>query len=106
MDDRCFGSTARFGTFVFAAALELASGFASEQLRAMNRATNKVFTGYGLEKRGTKHLDQIQAPDLSTRLELLRNSLRPTPDVPLAMKGMNLFARLEYVNPVGQYHAA
>jgi N-(2-amino-2-carboxyethyl)-L-glutamate synthase len=27
--------------------------------------------------------------------------LRPTPHVPLAMPGMNLFAKLEYVNPVG-----
>ena len=41
------------------------------------------------------------APDLATRLELLRNTLRPTPHVPLAMNGMNLFAKLEYVNPVG-----
>jgi 2,3-diaminopropionate biosynthesis protein SbnA len=38
---------------------------------------------------------------LATRLELLRNTLRPTPHVPLAMKGMNLFAKLEYVNPIG-----
>jgi len=38
---------------------------------------------------------------LATRLELLRNTLRPTPHVPLAMNGMNLFAKLEYVNPVG-----
>jgi N-(2-amino-2-carboxyethyl)-L-glutamate synthase len=38
---------------------------------------------------------------LATRLELLRNTLRPTPHVPLAMEGMNLFAKLEYVNPVG-----
>src|ERR671923_1785724 len=41
------------------------------------------------------------ASHLATRLELLRNILRPTPHVPLAMKGMNLFAKLEYVNPVG-----
>src|SRR2546426_8607157 len=38
---------------------------------------------------------------LVTRLELLRKSLRPTPHVPLAVEGMNLFAKLEYVNPVG-----
>jgi cysteine synthase A len=38
---------------------------------------------------------------LAARLELLGNALRPTPHVPLAMKGMNLFAKLEYVNPVG-----
>src|SRR5438132_8385774 len=41
------------------------------------------------------------ASGLATRLELLRNTLRPTPHVPLAMEGMNLFAKLEYVNPVG-----
>src|SRR5216117_2315993 len=38
---------------------------------------------------------------LVTRLEQLRNTLRPTPHVPLAVEGMNLFAKLEYVNPVG-----
>src|SRR5216117_3646016 len=52
-------------------------------------------------KGGGKHLDQIPASRLATRLELLRNTLRPTPHVPLAMEGMNLFAKLEYVNPVG-----
>jgi N-(2-amino-2-carboxyethyl)-L-glutamate synthase len=41
------------------------------------------------------------ASRLVTRLALLRNMLRPTPHVPLAMEGMNLFAKLEYVNPVG-----
>src|SRR5262245_7093027 len=45
--------------------------------------------------------EQIRASDLSMRLELLRNTLRPTPHVPVAMKGMKLFAKLEYVNPVG-----
>lgn len=38
---------------------------------------------------------------LAARLELIRHTLRPTPHVPLAMEGMNLFAKLEYVNPVG-----
>lgn len=38
---------------------------------------------------------------LAARLERLRNTLRPTPVVPLAMKGVNLFAKLEYANPVG-----
>src|SRR6266404_6356360 len=51
-------------------------------------------TGVGVERR-------IPASRLATRLELLRNILRPTPHVQLAMKGMNLFAKLEYVNPVG-----
>ncbi len=46
-------------------------------------------------------LDRAPASRLATRLELLRNTLRPTPHVPLAMKGMDLFAKLEYVNPVG-----
>jgi 2,3-diaminopropionate biosynthesis protein SbnA len=41
------------------------------------------------------------ASRLVTRVELLRNTLRPTPHVPLAVPGMNLFAKLEYVNPVG-----
>jgi 2,3-diaminopropionate biosynthesis protein SbnA len=38
---------------------------------------------------------------LTTRLEVLRKTLRPTPHVPLAVEGINLFAKLEYVNPVG-----
>jgi 2,3-diaminopropionate biosynthesis protein SbnA len=41
------------------------------------------------------------ASGLVTRLEQLRGMLRPTPHVPLAVAGMNLFAKLEYVNPVG-----
>src|SRR5215216_5819891 len=41
------------------------------------------------------------APGLVARLEQLRRTLRPTPHVPLAMEGMDLFAKLEYVNPVG-----
>ena len=35
---------------------------------------------------------------LVARLEQLRKTLRPTPHVPLAMQGMNLFAKLEYSN--------
>src|SRR6266496_4144594 len=42
-----------------------------------------------------------RAPGLVTRLEQLRKTLRPTPHVPLAMEHMNLFAKLEYLNPVG-----
>src|SRR5438128_7090686 len=38
---------------------------------------------------------------LVTRLEQLRKTLRPTPNLPLAVEGMNLFAKLEFVNPVG-----
>src|SRR6266545_6031116 len=38
---------------------------------------------------------------LVTCLEQLRQTLRPTPHVPLAMPGMRLFAKLEYINPVG-----
>src|SRR5258708_1045425 len=41
---------------------------------------------YGLAKGGGKHLDQIPASRLATRLGLLRNTLRPTPHVQLAMK--------------------
>jgi len=40
-------------------------------------------------------------PSLVTRLEQLRATLRPTPHIPLAVEGMRLFAKLEYVNPVG-----
>src|SRR5438045_1027937 len=40
-------------------------------------------------------------PSLATRLEQLGKTLRPTPHVPVAMEHMNLFAKLEYVNPVG-----
>src|SRR5438094_2310371 len=40
-------------------------------------------------------------PSLVTRLEQLGKTLRPTPHVPLAMEHMSLFAKLEYVNPVG-----
>src|SRR5436190_422155 len=56
---------------------------------------------YSLPEGRGKHLDQIPASRLATRLERLRNTLRPTQHVPLAMKGMDLFAKLEYVNPVG-----
>src|SRR6266566_3639528 len=42
-----------------------------------------------------------RAPSLVTRLAQLGNILRPTPHVPLAIPGMQLFAKLEYVNPVG-----
>src|SRR5262245_4810077 len=41
------------------------------------------------------------ASRLVKRLEQLRKTLRPTPHVPLALEGMNLFAKLEYVNPIG-----
>ncbi len=56
---------------------------------------------FGFAKREGKHLDQIPALGFAARLELLRNILRPTPHVKLAMKEMDLFAKLEYVNPVG-----
>ena len=39
--------------------------------------------------------------ELVARLGQLRKTLRPTPHVPLAVKGMDLFAKLEFVNPVG-----
>src|SRR2546426_2293655 len=47
-----------------------------------------------------RHEAPQSASPLATRLELLRNTLRPTPRVRLTMKGMNLCAKLEYVNPV------
>src|SRR5258706_9114647 len=46
-------------------------------------------------KGGGKHPDQIPTSRLTTRVELLRNTLRPTPHVQLAIKGMDLFAKLE-----------
>jgi N-(2-amino-2-carboxyethyl)-L-glutamate synthase len=62
---------------------------------------SQVVTDYGPTKGRATHLDQIPALRLGTRLQLLRKTLRPTPHVQLAMRGMNLFAKLEYVNPVG-----
>src|SRR5262245_2963923 len=52
---------------------------------------------------GQPYVTEAPQPALSlaARLELLRSILRPTPHVPLAMEGMKLFAKLEYVNPVG-----
>ena len=41
------------------------------------------------------------ASSLLQRLDQLRKILRPTPHVPLAVPGMNLFAKLEYMNPCG-----
>ncbi|PYV08463.1 MAG: 2,3-diaminopropionate biosynthesis protein SbnA [Acidobacteria bacterium] len=52
------------------------------------------FADVGVERR-------IPASRLAALLQLLRNTLRPTPHVQLATKRMNLFAKLEYVNPVG-----
>jgi 2,3-diaminopropionate biosynthesis protein SbnA len=53
------------------------------------------------QAKGVQGKEPQPASHLARRLELLRNTLRPTPHVPVAMKGMNLFAKLEYVNPVG-----
>ena len=41
------------------------------------------------------------ASHLDARLEQLGHMLRPTPHVPLALPGMQLFAKLEYMNPIG-----
>lgn len=38
---------------------------------------------------------------LVARLERLGQILRPTPHVPLVVPGINLFAKLEYLNPIG-----
>jgi 2,3-diaminopropionate biosynthesis protein SbnA len=62
---------------------------------------NQAIAGSVLAKRSGKLLEQIPASRLAARLQLLRNTLRPTPHVQLAIKGMDLFAKLEYVNPVG-----
>src|SRR5436190_4062641 len=45
--------------------------------------------------------ERRRAPRLVTRLQQLGKTLRPTPHVPLAMEHMNLFAKLEYMNPIG-----
>jgi len=51
--------------------------------------------------------DRIDLPPTGTpsplveRLRLLGRTLRPTPHVRLPMKGIHLFAKLEYANPVG-----
>ena len=42
-----------------------------------------------------------RTPSLVARLDQLGKMLRPTPHVPLAVEGMQLFAKLEYVNPIG-----
>jgi len=62
---------------------------------------NPVITSYRPPKEGENRFEQVEVSSLAARLELLRNTLRPTPHVQLAMKGMDLFAKLEYVNPVG-----
>src|SRR5881394_2592593 len=41
------------------------------------------------------------ASHLDARLEQLGHMLRPTPHLPLALPGMQLFAKLEYMNPIG-----
>jgi cysteine synthase A len=41
------------------------------------------------------------ASALAKRLQQLRKFMRPTPHVPLAVEGMRLFAKIEYMNPVG-----
>src|SRR5262245_64397673 len=52
-------------------------------------------------RRSVHRKRQRPASSLVARLERLSKILRPTPHVPLAMEGMKLFAKLEYVNPVG-----
>src|SRR5213592_2413577 len=53
------------------------------------------------ERRRAPRVPRAPLPSLVTRLAQLGNILRPTPHVPLAVEGMQLFAKLEYVNPVG-----
>src|SRR5512138_3249311 len=64
------------------------------------RIERPAFLRYPAKGRG-RQPDDIAAPRLATRLERLRNTLRPTPHMQLAVEGMDLFAKLEYVNPVG-----
>src|SRR5213083_134852 len=53
------------------------------------------------ERRRAPRAPRAPLPNLVTRLAQLGNILRPTPHVPLAAEGMHLFAKLEYVNPIG-----
>src|SRR5262245_18720357 len=62
------------------------------------RSAATVRTSAGTPAAGRK--PQPASP-LVRRLEQLGKMLRPTPHVSLAVEGMNLFAKLEYVNPVG-----
>src|SRR2546425_4905783 len=55
--------------------------FRSRKRRRENTPVNQVITDYGLARGRGKPLDQIPASRLATRLELLRNTLRPTPHV-------------------------
>lgn len=59
--------------------------------RAWETKAEKRAAGFGRQS----------ASRLVNRLAVLGNTLRPTPHVPLAMAGLDLFAKLEYVNPVG-----
>jgi N-(2-amino-2-carboxyethyl)-L-glutamate synthase len=53
------------------------------------------------QPRALRAVDEVPPSRLVARLEQIGKTLRPTPHVPLVMRGMNLFAKLEYVNPVG-----
>src|SRR5438552_8960284 len=53
------------------------------------------------ERRRAPRAPRAPLPSLVTRLAQLGKILRPTPHVPLAVPGMELFAKLEYVNPGG-----
>src|SRR5881296_2264522 len=53
------------------------------------------------ERRRAPRVPRAPLPSLVARLAQLGNILRPTPHVPLAVPGMQLFAKLEYMNPIG-----
>lgn len=69
------------------------------------RVAPRVRTHYNRNPFSTFRTRPIEPPPpasgLVARLHQLRKILRPTPHVPLVMQGMRLFAKLEYVNPVG-----
>lgn len=50
---------------------------------------------------GGASVDPAAATSVASRLQRLRGLLRPTPHVQLAVPGMDVFAKLEYANPVG-----
>src|SRR5258706_9028692 len=55
----------------------------------------------GITSREANDSDPFPASQLVTQLRRLQKALRPTPHVKLAVSGMDLYAKLEYVNPMG-----
>src|SRR5262245_1128725 len=75
------------------------------QTRTSRRVKGPHETRHSGESPDGMEADPVDLPTvgppsgLAARLKLLGKTLRPTPHVPLAMTGIHLFAKLEYVNP-------